>query len=75
MTKYKTYNQLKIPCRNANKTDLFLSHETTTAKTVPNPIPLLIAVFLIPLFPESWLKHSKENISKKNNVSFSLFIF
>ena len=64
-TKYKTYNQLKIPCKKASKTDLFLSQETTTAKTLPNPIPLLIAVFFISLFIEFWLKHSKENIIKK----------
>ena len=49
-TKYITYNQLNIPCKNASKTDLFRSQETTTAKTLPNPIPLLNAVFLISLF-------------------------
>ena len=75
ITKYITYNQLKIPCKNANRTDLFLSQETTTANTLPNPIPLVIAVFLIPLFPEFWLKHSKDNMSIKTKDNFILFIF
>ena len=53
---------------------MFLSQETTTAKIVPNPIPLLIAVLLTPLVPKFWLTHSKENISERINISLSLFI-